>query len=196
MDAIFQERRKLESELRRALTTNSFHLAYQPLFNFRDGSLIGFEALLRWPEGWTPQSPSSFIPIAEETGLIVPIGAWVLESACKAAASWTKPLKVAVNLSPVQFRHGDIVDVVEAALKISGRVFSLEGRPAFGFRRCGGGVWFLRRDRVLIGPLVVPTAAAVVGAADHGVDAIALRRLSPSLTWTAVAPEEVFTVRT
>jgi diguanylate cyclase (GGDEF)-like protein len=120
MDAIFQERRKLESELRRALTTNSFHLAYQPLFNFRDGSLIGFEALLRWPEGWTPQSPSSFIPIAEETGLIVPIGAWVLESACKAAASWTKPLKVAVNLSPVQFRHGDIVAVVEAALKISG----------------------------------------------------------------------------
>jgi len=120
MDAIFQERRKLESELRRALTTNVFHLAYQPLFNFRDGSLIGFEALLRWPEGWTPQSPSAFIPIAEETGLIVPIGAWVLESACKTAASWTKPLKVAVNLSPVQFRHGDIVAVVEAALKASG----------------------------------------------------------------------------
>ena len=120
MDAIFQERRKLESELRRALTTNSFHLAYQPLFNFRDGSLIGFEALLRWPEGWTPQSPAEFIPIAEETGLIVPIGSWVLESACKTAASWTKPLKVAVNLSPVQFRHGDIVAVVEAALKVSG----------------------------------------------------------------------------
>lgn len=120
MDAIFQERRKLESELRRALATNAFHLAYQPLFNFRDGSLIGFEALLRWPEGWTPQSSAEFIPIAEETGLIVPIGSWVLESACKTAASWTKPLKVAVNLSPVQFRHGDIVAVVEAALKVSG----------------------------------------------------------------------------
>ena len=80
MDAIFQERRKLESELRRALATNAFHLAYQPLFNFRNGNLIGFEALLRWPEGWTPQSPAAFIPVAEETGLIVPIGLGLLKA--------------------------------------------------------------------------------------------------------------------
>jgi diguanylate cyclase (GGDEF)-like protein len=120
MDAIFQERRRLESDLRRALKTNAFQLAFQPLFSFRDGSLLGFEALLRWPEGWPPQSPASFIPVAEESGLIVPIGAWVLESACTTAAAWTKALKIAVNLSPVQFRHGDVVAVVEQALKVSG----------------------------------------------------------------------------
>jgi EAL domain-containing protein (putative c-di-GMP-specific phosphodiesterase class I) len=95
-------------------------LAYQPLFSFQDNSLLGFEALLRWPEGWTPQSPAVFIPIAEESGLIVPIGAWVLETACKTAASWAKPVKIAVNLSPVQFRHGDIFAVVEKALNTSG----------------------------------------------------------------------------
>jgi diguanylate cyclase (GGDEF)-like protein len=120
MDAIFRERRRLEADLRRALETNVFQLAYQPLFSFHDQSLLGFEALLRWPEGWDPQSPAAFIPVAEESGLIVPIGAWVLETACKTAAAWPEPLKVAVNLSPVQFRHGDIVAVVEQALSVSG----------------------------------------------------------------------------
>jgi diguanylate cyclase (GGDEF)-like protein len=120
MDAIFRERRRLETDLRRALATGSFQLAYQPLFNFRDGSLLGFEALLRWPEGWGSESPATFIPIAEESGLIVPIGAWALETACRTAATWTKPLKIAVNLSPMQFRHGDIVAVIEAALQASG----------------------------------------------------------------------------
>jgi diguanylate cyclase (GGDEF)-like protein len=120
MDAIFRERRRLEIDLGHALKTNAFQLVYQPLFRFHDGSLLGFEALLRWPGGWDPQPPSAFIPVAEESGLIVPIGAWVLETACKTAAAWAKPLKIAVNLSPVQFRHGDIVAVVEAALKVSG----------------------------------------------------------------------------
>jgi diguanylate cyclase (GGDEF)-like protein len=120
MDAIVRERRRVEVELRRALDTNAFHLAYQPLVSFHDGSLVGFEALLRWPQGWGELSPVVFIPIAEESGLIVPIGAWVLETACKTAAAWAKPLKVAVNLSPVQFRHGDIVATVERALSISG----------------------------------------------------------------------------
>jgi diguanylate cyclase (GGDEF)-like protein len=120
MDAVFRERRRLEIDLRRALKTNVFQLAYQPLVSFRNGRLLGFETLLRWPEGWDPQSPVSFIPVAEESGLIVPIGAWVLETACRTAAAWSKPLKVAVNLSPVQFRQDDIVAVVEAALKVSG----------------------------------------------------------------------------
>jgi diguanylate cyclase (GGDEF)-like protein len=120
MDAIFRERRRLETDLRRALATNSFQLAYQPLFSFHDGSLLGFEALLRWPDGWGSESPATFIPIAEECGLIVPIGAWALEAACRTAAAWTKPLRIAVNLSPVQFRHGDIVAVIEAALRASG----------------------------------------------------------------------------
>jgi len=120
MDAIFRERRRLETDLRRALDTNTLQLAYQPLFSFHDNTLIGFETLLRWPDGWAPQSPGSFIPVAEESGLIVPIGAWVLKTACKTAAAWAKPLKVAVNLSPVQFRHGDIVATIKEALTISG----------------------------------------------------------------------------
>jgi len=120
MDLIIRERRQLEEDLRLALETGSFQLAYQPFHGFGDGALLGFEALLRWPEGWIPQSPAQFIPVAEESGLITPIGAWVLETACRTAATWPSPLKVAVNLSPVQFRHGDIVSVVEEALRISG----------------------------------------------------------------------------
>jgi predicted signal transduction protein with EAL and GGDEF domain len=120
MDAIVRERRRLEIDLRRALDTKAFHLAYQPLFSFHDGKLLGFEALLRWPHDWAQQSPATFIPIAEESGLIVPIGAWMLETACTTAASWAKPLRVAINLSPVQFRQGDIVATVENALKMSG----------------------------------------------------------------------------
>ncbi|HEY0306595.1 MAG TPA: bifunctional diguanylate cyclase/phosphodiesterase [Acidobacteriaceae bacterium] len=120
MDASFRERRQLEQDLRRALTSNAFELAYQPLFSFHDQSLLGFEALLRWPQDWPPQSPATFIPVAEESGLIIPIGGWVLQAACRAAAAWTKPLRIAVNLSPVQFRNGDIVSVVEEALRLSG----------------------------------------------------------------------------
>jgi diguanylate cyclase (GGDEF)-like protein len=120
MDAIFRERRQLETDLRRALETAAFQLAYQPLFSFHDRTLLGFEALLRWPEAWKPQSPAAFIPVAEESGLIVPIGAWVLETACRTAAAWVNPLKIAVNLSPIQFRHGDIVATVEKALSASG----------------------------------------------------------------------------
>jgi diguanylate cyclase (GGDEF)-like protein len=120
MDATIRSRRRLEADLRRALETNAFQLAYQPLFSFHDESLLGFEALLRWPQGWEPESPAAFIPVAEESGLIGPMGAWVLETACRTAAAWPVALKVAVNLSPVQFRQGDIVAVVEAALSASG----------------------------------------------------------------------------
>jgi diguanylate cyclase (GGDEF)-like protein len=120
MDAAIRDRWRLEADLRRALEANAFQLAFQPLFNFRERNLVGFEALLRWPEGWEPRSPADFIPIAEESGLIVPIGAWVLETACRTASAWTRPLKVAVNLSPVQFRDGDIAAVVKAALLTSG----------------------------------------------------------------------------
>jgi len=120
MDAAVRERRQLETDIRRALATSSFQLAYQPIYCFHDASLLGFEALLRWPEGWSPQSPAAFIPVAEESGLINPIGAWVLETACKAAAGWASPLRISVNLSPVQFRQGNIVSVIENALEISG----------------------------------------------------------------------------
>ena len=120
MDAAIHARRRLETDLRQALETDSLQLAYQPIVSFHDGRLLGFEALLRWPSDWEQQSPAVFIPVAEESGLIIPIGAWALRKACTEAAGWTKPLKVAVNLSPVQFRRGQIVDVVEEALLISG----------------------------------------------------------------------------
>jgi diguanylate cyclase (GGDEF)-like protein len=120
MDAMFRERRRLDADLRRAMDTSAFRLAFQPLIDFKRGELIGFEALLRWPEGWEPQFPANFIPVAEQAGLIVPIGAWVLKAACNEAAAWTKPLKIAVNLSPLQFRNGDIVAVVDELLKSSG----------------------------------------------------------------------------
>ncbi len=120
MDAALRERRLIEDEIRHALDTNAFQLAFQPLLSCNDHRLIGFEALLRWPDGWPNQPPNKFIPIAEESGLMVPLGAWVLETACRAAMEWKAPLKIAVNLSPVQFRHGDVVAAVEKALRVSG----------------------------------------------------------------------------
>lgn len=120
MDARIRERHQIETDIRRALATGSFQLAYQPLHSFSDGRLLGFESLLRWPDGWTPKSPADFIPVAEESGLIHHLGLWALETACKTAARWTNPLKVAVNLSPVQFRDGDIVAVVRRVLADSG----------------------------------------------------------------------------
>jgi diguanylate cyclase (GGDEF)-like protein len=120
MDAKIRERVQIETDIRRALATDAFQLAYQPIHSFRNGKLLGFEALLRWPEGWSPKSPADFIPVAEESGLINRLGAWALKTACKTAADWTKPLRVSVNLSPVQFRDGDIVSVVKEALRTSG----------------------------------------------------------------------------
>jgi diguanylate cyclase (GGDEF)-like protein len=120
MDAEIRVRRQLEMDIQRALATDSFQLAYQPLYSFHDGRLLGFEALLRWPEGWPLQSPADFIPVAEESGLINSIGVWALETACRTAANWACPLRIAVNLSPVQFRDGNIVSVVKKALETSG----------------------------------------------------------------------------
>jgi diguanylate cyclase (GGDEF)-like protein len=120
MDAMLRERRQIEQDLRMALDMNTLQLAFQPQFKFSDRRLVGFEALVRWPADWPMQSPSVFIPVAEECGLMVRLGTWVLESACRAAANWKQPLNVAVNLSPVQFRSGDVVAVVENALRASG----------------------------------------------------------------------------
>ncbi|HEY6848549.1 MAG TPA: EAL domain-containing protein, partial [Terracidiphilus sp.] len=120
MDAKIRERHQIETDIRRALATDSFQLAYQPLHRCRDGRLLGFEALLRWPEGWGAKSPADFIPVAEESGLINQVGQWALETACKTAANWRNSLKVSVNLSPVQFRDGDIVSVVKEVLRTSG----------------------------------------------------------------------------
>jgi diguanylate cyclase (GGDEF)-like protein/PAS domain S-box-containing protein len=120
MDARLRERRAFEAELRGALQNGEFELYYQPLVDLRRGQLAGVEALVRWhhPErGLIP--PAAFIQVAEETGLIMPIGEWVLRTACTQAAAWSG-IRMSVNLSPVQFKHDDLVSVVRAALESSG----------------------------------------------------------------------------
>jgi diguanylate cyclase (GGDEF)-like protein/PAS domain S-box-containing protein len=121
MDEEAQRRRTLELDLRRAISERQLALVYQPLVNMQSGRITGFEALLRWqhPERGCI-APADFIPIAEETGLIVPIGEWVLHNACAEAATWPEPLKVAVNLSGIQFRSAGRFDVVAAALRSAG----------------------------------------------------------------------------
>ena len=121
MDARMQARRVLELELRRAHALDEFELFYQPLVNTRTGRVTGCEALLRWnhPErGIVP--PGEFVAVAEEIGLLVDLGAWVLRKACAAAAGWPSNLKVSVNLSPSQFVHGRLLEDVKRALEQSG----------------------------------------------------------------------------
>ena len=121
MDALIQVRRALELDLRHALAGGQLELFYQPLVHAGDGSISGFEALLRWrhPERGLV-SPAIFIPVAEEIGLIDAIGAWALRRACRDAAGWPGTRKVAVNLSPAQFRGGTLVEDVANALAASG----------------------------------------------------------------------------
>jgi diguanylate cyclase (GGDEF)-like protein len=121
MDALMQARRELELELRHAVAANELELFFQPLINLKDKRISGFEALLRWRHPKRGMiSPAEFIPIAEETGLIVQIGEWVLRDACRHAQSWPGTLKVAVNISTVQFRDDDLVPIVTRALHDSG----------------------------------------------------------------------------
>lgn len=120
MDRILHDRRSLQNDLAVAGAKNELMLFYQPQARVT-GQIIGFEALLRWNHpvrGFVP--PDTFIPLAEENGLIVPIGEWVLRDACREAASWPKPLQIAVNLSPVQFRNGDLVGLVHSVLLETG----------------------------------------------------------------------------
>nr|WP_294514427.1 EAL domain-containing protein [uncultured Rhodopila sp.] len=121
MNAALQSRRELEIGLRQALAQDEFQMNYQPLVDARSHHVCGFEALIRWhhPEkGVIP--PDAFIPIAESTGLIMPIGEWVLRRSCLDAASWPGDIKLAVNLSPSQFKDRHLVRNVRAALAVSG----------------------------------------------------------------------------
>jgi diguanylate cyclase (GGDEF)-like protein len=121
MDAKMRARREMELELRAALVNDEFEVFYQPLVNVTIGQVAGFEALLRWRSpGRGLVSPNDFIPLAEEIGLIVPIGAWVLKQACREAAKWPNQIKIAVNLSPVQFKSDKLVFDVITALAASG----------------------------------------------------------------------------
>lgn len=121
MDEEVRTRTALEKMLRHGLEDDAFVLEYQPLFEIHQRHLIGFEALIRLcGEGGKLIPPLEFIGLAEELRLIDRIGAWVLREACRAAAAWPAELTVAVNLSPAQFRNGDICQIVADALKISG----------------------------------------------------------------------------
>nr|WP_318284507.1 MULTISPECIES: EAL domain-containing protein [unclassified Methylobacterium] len=121
MDSWARSRRRRETDLHEAFARGDLALAYQPVVDVRARTIVGFEALLRWhhpAEGMVP--PAEFVPLAEETGLIVPIGAWVLRQACAEASLWADPVRVAVNLSPVQFRDPGLVATVREALALSG----------------------------------------------------------------------------
>ena len=111
------DRLSMETDLRRALERDEMTVLYQPIVWLEDRTVAGFEALLRWDHPKMGRlSPADFIPLAEETGLIVPLGEWVLREACKDAAQWPKSVRVAVNLSPVQFRNRGLVTMVTQAL--------------------------------------------------------------------------------
>ncbi|MDI7774797.1 EAL domain-containing protein [Asticcacaulis sp. EMRT-3] len=121
MDARLQDRIEMEKDLKVALTEGQFELHYQPLLDLASHEIVSFEALLRWNH---PQrgrvSPVDFIPVAEDCGLIGPLGEWVVEQACQTAALWPHNWRVAVNISPLQFRHKSLTAIIKKALKRSG----------------------------------------------------------------------------
>jgi len=121
MGASLQERREMEIDLRRALTLKQFELNYQPFLDLSTDTVIGFEALLRWQHPIKGSiAPLSFIALAEENGLIVKIGEWVLRNACKEAAAWPGEMIIAVNVSPLQFKADNLLETVSSALASSG----------------------------------------------------------------------------
>ncbi|WP_371930139.1 EAL domain-containing protein [Bradyrhizobium sp. CCGUVB1N3] len=116
-----QSRRKIEVELRDAIQNDVLRPFYQPLIDLSSGRITGFEALVRWPHAERGMvSPAEFIPVAEDTGLINPLGGLMLRRACMDAATWPDDVRVAVNLSPLQFRSGNLLSMVTEALKHSG----------------------------------------------------------------------------
>ena len=121
LDQLMHARRNLERDLRNALANGEFELHYQPFVDVKSGEIQGCEALLRWhhPERGLVM-PADFIPLAEETGLNVPLGEWTLRAACTEAAKWPADIKIAINLSPAQFRSKKLVPVVIDALAASG----------------------------------------------------------------------------
>jgi diguanylate cyclase (GGDEF)-like protein len=121
MDVKAQARRSLETELRKALANDSFEVYYQPLINLKSKRISTCEALLRWPHPERGMiSPAEFIPLAEEMGLIVEIGDWVLRRACSECGKWPNQVRVAVNLSPIQFRRTNMLESIRKALDTSG----------------------------------------------------------------------------
>lgn len=121
MEEEIRNRREIEEELRLAIELDQLDLAYQPVVSSKDGSVLSYEALLRWNHpGRNGISPAEFIPVAEETGLIIPIGEWVLRRACRQALELPGNVSIAVNLSPIQFMVPDFVETVKAILEETG----------------------------------------------------------------------------
>ncbi|GGC05358.1 GGDEF domain-containing protein [Oxalicibacterium flavum] len=124
MNTSVTDRLELLNRLRQAIPNDEFALHYQPKLNLRTGRIIGVEALIRWHTPGGMVSPGSFIPLAEETGLIIPIGEWVLRTACRQNREWQKagyaPIPISVNLSPRQLARGDIVELVARVLQETG----------------------------------------------------------------------------
>lgn len=121
MNMELNDRRQIEVDLRQAIESDALELHYQPIIDLRHNTIAGFEALARWrhpTKGLVP--PSVFIPVAEDTGLIVPIGEWALDEACRVAAKWPDDLKVAVNLSPMQFAAPNLVEFIQSCLDRAG----------------------------------------------------------------------------
>jgi diguanylate cyclase (GGDEF)-like protein/PAS domain S-box-containing protein len=148
-----EDRVRLEGDLRQALGSKQFHLVYQPLINAKTQKLVGFEALIRWnhpQRGNVP--PNLFIPVAEEAGLMVAIGDWVIEEACRAAASWPDPITVALNISPKQIVAPALPNTVSEALaryKLPGNRIELEVTEGVFLGDNGSTLDVLKRLRAL-----------------------------------------------
>jgi diguanylate cyclase (GGDEF)-like protein/PAS domain S-box-containing protein len=120
MGEALRQRRQLEIDLRSAIIGDELFLHYQPVVSAISSEVVGCEALLRWRRNGQTVSPADFIPIAEETGLMIPMGEWVIREACQEAASWPEDISIAINLSPVQFRSPGLLPSVIQALASSG----------------------------------------------------------------------------
>ena len=121
LDAAARRRRQLELDLREALQTGQFRLNFQPIFDLKADRIGGFEALLRWQHPTRGEvTPTEFIPVAEDTGLIIAIGEWVMHEACRQAIDWPGHVRVAVNVSPLQFRSTGFANVIFQALARTG----------------------------------------------------------------------------
>jgi diguanylate cyclase (GGDEF)-like protein len=153
MDAKAQERRMMEIELRGAIVRGELEVHYQPLVDAHTTDIVGAEALVRWnhpTKGFIP--PMDFIPLAEETGMISDIGSWVLRSACEAAAGWPNKMRVAVNISPAQFRNSEFSSVVSGILadtKLSPNQLELEITETMLLRNTGENLRILGEIKAL-----------------------------------------------
>ncbi|HEX6071797.1 MAG TPA: EAL domain-containing protein [Sphingomicrobium sp.] len=148
-----EDRVRLEADLRQAIATKQFHLVYQPLVNAKTQKLVGFEALIRWnhpQRGLVP--PNVFIPVAEETGLMSTIGEWVIDEACRAAATWPEPITVALNISPKQIGTAALPNLVSEAInryKLAGNRIELEVTEGVFLGDNGSTLDVLKRLRAL-----------------------------------------------